>query len=139
MDEPTSRPNAVGDGRYLMIVGVMLLLIIASLVFLWWRERRNARHLQSLLEAARSQPAGQQELLSRLAGMKVTGPDAIRRNDMPRLEMTVNGETRQVILISAGAGRRMGFEPGDLVRVAESAEPPADGGQVSPTSRPMEQ
>ncbi|MFP4353578.1 MAG: EGFR-like transmembrane domain-containing protein [Phycisphaerae bacterium] len=133
-DQATS-PNAdnaqVIDGRYMLIVGGLLLAIIATLGVLWIRERRsriNLQHqtanLQQALQEAQRQASMAQQMLSAQLGNQLG--DMVL--PVEEAEMVVTGDPpRREITVLAEAARRVGpFRPGDVIRVAEPIDPPPD-------------
>ena len=120
------------DSRYLLLVGGMLVLIIVLLGVLWMRERNARIAAEDRLARLRIQQqpgqmgqALQQMILRRQ--MEVVG--AIRREDLPRERGVLDGRPVTVIHLGASGGRRLGFEPGDVVAI--SSEPAS-----APSSEP---
>lgn len=106
------------DTRYLAVVGVLLVMIIASLAALWLMERqRRVAAQQQLAEAGN--PLS--ELLKKVDGPapgglpRARGEAALGAEDIIRKTPTEGGDE---LTITAAAGERLGLSPGDVVTVA---------------------
>jgi hypothetical protein len=117
-----SRPINVADGRYLLVVGGLMVLIVLLLAGLWLIERRTTRDLADRLRALRQDVGrrGQVEDMLRqmLRGGRPPETRPLERDDLPVETVTWNGRPRAVFRISAADGRRIGLRPGDAVVVA---------------------
>ena len=131
MDERKDFAGAVGsEGKHYAIVGGLLVLIILLLSALWLRERRARVRAQRDLATLREDAAGRLQLQAAMGRMIRGGAAADRRplprEDLPRETVRWNGQTREVLRVSAAAGRRIGLRPGDAVVVsADPASAPA--------------
>lgn len=129
------------DLKYFAVVGVLLLMIIASLCALWLKERSNANQLAGRVRQLRSRRLSQAQLRqmvsSRLAAARSGGVQPIRREDVYKAPATLDGEKVQVLHISPDAGRRLGFRPGDVIHVGREAAETAPATQESPADDPM--
>ncbi|MFB3891029.1 MAG: hypothetical protein ACE15C_03290 [Phycisphaerae bacterium] len=112
------------DSTYLIIVGALLLLIIAALAILWMTERRG--RLRAEAEAASAKRISQ-ALQNAIAEFALRPPAAtvpatapISRADAFSKTANIDGRERTVFLISAEAGRRFGFLPGDVIEVGNA-------------------
>lgn len=133
MAEHQNGSAAGGEGRQVLWIGGLLVLVIALLVVLWVRERtRRAR-----AEASVAQLQERLAILQQLGGISL-GPGAlgglsmggggvqpIRRDDLAGEEGQFLGRAATILRISAEAGTRLGFRPGDVVVVGERPQPPA--------------
>lgn len=123
-EQPTSPDQA--DTKYLIIVGGLLMVIIATMCLLWMRERGKRMEAESKLAEINSRDAKVQSVLSQLMGGEpgesmrpaVASARPVERGDLRPVAGTLNGEAVQVFEVSASAGERIGFRPGDVVRVA---------------------
>ncbi|MBI5723060.1 MAG: hypothetical protein HZA50_03800 [Planctomycetes bacterium] len=126
-------PQAAGDAKFLIIVGGLLLLIIICLAMLWFVERRKRGAAeQNVAELVQYQ----QKLQSVMTKMPAMFPQidlpskAVIRQDLAAEQANLNGKPAPLFRISASAGRRMGFEPGDLILIgpepAATASAPAN-------------
>ena len=105
------------DVKYFVIVGLLLVIIMAVLAQLWQleRERRitaEKRLLEMYLE---------ESLRTKVEGVaRREKEEAVAdRKELPRETVKWNGTPREVLLIDAEEGRRMGFEAGNLIHVRE--------------------
>ncbi len=138
-DPKPDAPAASTDGRYLLIVGGLLLAIIVILAALWLRERQAAVSARADLARLRARGVGQARLQQALGRMMAAsrpagrgaGVRAIPREDLPSETVRWNGRPRTVLRLGAGAGRRIGLEPGDVIVVS----PPASGPATAPARR----
>ena len=117
-----SAPQGRGDGRYFLAVGVLLVLIIAALAALWLIERSRRMEAQREL-ASRPQAMDLRSMLPVLRGQggaegQLVAP--VRREDQLHRPANLDGKGVTAVLISAEAGSRLGFQPGDVVLVAEA-------------------
>ncbi len=141
MTQTAQQPSTdQADTRYLLIVGGLLMVIIATMCLLWMRERGKRIEAENKLANINSRDAKLQSVLSQLVGEPGEGMRPgpagvtmrpIERGDLRPAAGTLNGEAAQVFEVSASAGERIGFRPGDVVRVA--ATPPASQPATAPT------
>jgi len=112
--QSTDRPEAARDTRFLLVVGAMLLVIIASLSALWLRER--ARRIRA--EVAYTRVRGINRRLEGVLG-KVLSQQAprVRRSRLPVDIHQLDGQPRRVLHLDARQAERLGFAPGDLISV----------------------
>jgi len=130
--ESTETPPAGAPGRrdwHLTLVLALMVIIMASLGALWLLERRRRTdaegELAETVQRSRQMQATMGRIMGgglRLPGAGVTG--AVRREDLPVKTRTLDGRATKVLRISASAGERFGFEPGDVIEVAEPASEP---------------
>jgi hypothetical protein len=135
--DPNERPaRRHCDIGYFALVGGLLVVIIATLAVLWMMERTKRLNAESRLDLAEYQLAGaegkvavmtqkMQGLVSVLRPALTSGPDEAAATPIDRSELApargvLNGQEVLVFDIRASEGRRMGFLPGDVIRVAVS-------------------
>lgn len=123
-----------------VVVG-LLLLIFGLLTFMWYRERKGRiSWQQKAIELSETvtlmqQSAPMMQQMAAQAADRHGGP--VRRDDLPTRTVQVDGQPRTAVLISATAGQRMGFLPGDWVIVAEAPAPePATPAATAPATAP---
>jgi len=132
MDEPNDTPGGArgSESKQYAVVGGLLVLIILLLSALWLRERRGRVRAEGDLAAFQRNVAGRLQLQAAM-GKMLRGPGEVSRRplareDLPRETVRWNGQPRDVLRVSAAAGRRIGLRPGDAVIVsAEPASAPA--------------
>lgn len=133
MDEaPSPRPTAAqADIKYLAFVGGLLVLIVAALASLWLMERARRVNAENQLDHANRKAEGLQAVFGQMLTERSQAAigEAIQRSDLAPKTGSLDGLPVSVFEISASAGRRIGFLPGDVIRV--SPERPA----TSPSTR----
>jgi hypothetical protein len=121
------------DSRYLIIVGALLLVIIGSLAALWMMERNRRITAENDLVAANGKMQSLQTAL--LGKMMAAGEGAavppINRRLIPSKEAQLGADRVRVFDVTSEAGRMIGFEPGDVIRVLPD-QPPASGPSTAP-------
>ncbi len=119
-EENLSESAVKSDNRYFLIVGVLLLVIIAALASLWLLER--SRRLQAENDLSRI-THDYSSLKTVMDKYFLTSTDRsatpVRRDDLLVRQMEVDGKFQQAFYISPSAGKRFGFEPGDLILVGQ--------------------
>ena len=121
LDGSAARGSAAADARFQIIVAALMVLIIAALAGLWLIERnRRIRAERELAEFSQRQLQAQ-AMLSQLAmgGLEPQTTPRINRADLPPELVTLEHMGRTMLKISADAGERLGFLPGDIVFVAD--------------------
>ncbi len=134
-DQPggtTSQP-----GLQLALIGGLLVLIIALLSFLWMRER--SRRFEAEIQLAElSQSMSHDPVAQFMRKMSIRKMPAqvqgVRREDLPIRIVDLDERSRRLFRVSAAAGERMGFLPGDVIEVAG----PADADSDAPASLPSD-
>ncbi len=115
------------DGKYQIAVGILMVLIIGSLAALWVMERNRRvkaeknlakQRQRSPLQAALQQMAASQIPIGR-DGAEPTAAGLLREDILCVEKVKWEGRARALVRINASAGRRLGFQPGDLVDVAQ--------------------
>lgn len=124
-------PQPRADSRQLVIVGGLMLLIIGLLAFLWTRERsRRVTAQRQLAVLHQRHDALNTTLANVLVGRAEDSSRKVRREDLPQEQALLNGKKATVMRISATAGERMGFRPGDIIIVSpRPAQPATDSAQ----------
>jgi len=65
-----------------------------------------------------------------LTGQAENSSRAVRRDDLPQEQATLNGRNATALRISAVGGERLGFKPGDIIIVSpRPAQPATDSAQ----------
>jgi hypothetical protein len=111
--------------RYLAVVAGLVLLIVATLAFLWTRERKRriAAEDDAMQCAAQLDKVGaamaQIQLSSLMQRGEEKGIRPFQRQDQVPTAVTVDGARRPAFTLPADAGERFGFAPGDVVLVAQ--------------------
>lgn len=141
--DATDRESRRMDGVYLAAVGALLVVICAALATLWWVERGHrtaaeaqARNLRAKLrQYEQFQKLGGPSLLS-LAGVPPAtqpGPEPVRRDQLTVQTVEFAGKSREVLLIPADVGQRLGFQVDDLILVSRPPRPrPPDKPATAP-------
>ena len=125
-EQVRNEPPQRNESGYLQVAGALLLVIIVCLSVLWLRE--HGARLTAQQQAAASE-ARLQKLAQVLAALPTTVPasavEPVNRQDLPQRTVQVGDQRRTVLSISAAAGARFGFRPGDIIEVAAmpSTEP----------------
>ena len=130
--ESTETQLAGGPGRrdwHLMLVLGLMVIIMASLGALWLLERRRRTDAERELAVTVQHSRQMQATMGQIMGGGLRPPSAgatgaVRREDLPVETRTMDGRTTRVLRLSASAGERFGFEPGDVIEVAEPAGEP---------------
>ncbi len=128
--EQSTPPNAIvaaaGDARFVLAVGLMLVLIIGMLAFLWQRERKTRVGLESDLAQVRKDAQQRMQALQGLMGQaapsSVGGVEPFSwlkdRDAAPAAKAVVDGLPYAAVRITGEAGERLGFRPGDVICVS---------------------
>jgi len=113
------------DVKYAVIVAALLVLIIAVLGQLWLIERNRRVDAEGRL-AEMYLKERLQEAANALAvtegGERVL---PVHRDELPAQTVQWNGQDKAVLILGEPAGKAMGFAPGDVIMVAQEAEPSA--------------
>ncbi len=132
METTEDRP-ADGSGKrdwHLTLVVALMVVIMASLGALWLLERRRRTDAERELAETMHRSRQLQTTMGRLMGGGIRPPgggaNAVRREDLPVETRTIDGREARVLRISASAGERFGFEPGDVIEVSESPDKPGE-------------
>ncbi len=142
-ETPSDQPGGATSqpALQLALIGGLLVLIIALLAFLWMRERsrrfeaeiRLAELSQKMSQSMSQDPVA--EFLRKMSIRKIPAQvQGVRREDLPAKRVDLDGRSRRLFRVSAAAGERMGFLPGDVIEVAG----PADAGGDAPASLPSD-
>ena len=138
----SAKPSRQGDGKFLAAVGVLTLIILATLVFLWQRERRarlEAEQQSADTRMFRNMLTPRGGVLPFAPGGADEGADEhagpVNRADLPVETVEWRDRQRPLLRISASAGLRFGFLPGDLVDVGDDA-PATEPDVETPASPP---
>ena len=98
-DSPTPQgPNSGSDTRYLIIAGVLLVVIIASLSVLWVRERRARFEAQCRAAELKLDNDRLQDVMGKiLIGNSASAVRPIRREDLPARTINIAGTARRLL------------------------------------------
>ena len=124
------------SGRYLAMVGGLLILIIAMLAVLWVRERSRRVEAETTAAELKKENAKLQFIL----GMTFKGGAApstapaeegpssppiqpFQRQDQVPVTVTLDGAKRAAFRLSAEGAARFGFREGDVILVMPRAAP----------------
>lgn len=133
--------SAQGEGKYLLVVGGLLVVICAALAVLWVRERSArvaaetlAAGLQAQLQRDQLGGALREGMLppGMLGAMGRGSVAPLRREMLSARTVECSGRRRQMLLVPAETGKQLGFEIGDLILISE---PPAPATRPGATSR----
>ena len=111
------------ETRWLALLAALLVVIVAALGVLWLKERRA--RIEAEREIARQ---GRGRGLQSMLGQMLQAPPPriapgglrpVRREDLYRETVEFKGRTTTVCYIAAEAGKRFGFQGGDVIVVAE--------------------
>jgi len=127
------------DGKYFAVVGALLVMICAALAVLWILERRgrlraesDAVQLRRDLQIAAAL-AARGSMMSGMGAMGGAGHGArlraVQREELATQLVEYSGQPKQVLVLPAGTGRRLGFQVGDVIVVSAAVT-------TAPSSRP---
>ena len=109
---------------YWYLVCVLLLVIIGCLAYLWSSEHNSRvaaqNDLKALSDRDRQQNEAVQAFLSRING--AVAP--LQADERSSHTVTIEGRSRQAVVISDDTARRLGFAPGEVI-LAGSGNSPA--------------
>lgn len=118
-----------GDSKFMLAVGVLMVLLIALLGGLWLRER-NAR-INDVAKIRRAYEAQMPQVTPAISPMALQSMLAAPQRESAKLgvadvvaveQQELSGEMVRVTRITAQAGARIGLEPGQVLLVSP---PPA--------------
>ena len=138
--QPTPTDPATVDGRYMLLVGGLLLVICLTSAVLWFLERRRRVQTESDLIDMAEQVSSLRAILAKggaLGGMMSRGPQPVDRDSLTSWTVPLDGRPRRVLLLSAHSGRELGFHVGDLVWVCAPAGQAGEAPDTRPASRPI--
>jgi hypothetical protein len=147
-DQPKAKPS--DDAKFFVTIAVLLVLIIATLSALWIRERSTRREAErALAQSSQFMPNQLNSILAQMSVGRAQSMPAkpIDRADLQTGTVSLDGQDRPVFRISASAGGRMGFLPGDVVIVSmpasapsgdEPAQPADSASSTMPASQPAQ-
>ncbi len=115
-------PQAGGasDGKYVLVVGGLLALIVIALAALYLRERSARIDAQEDLVEQREQfrSAMMHSALSGFSGGKAAGP-ALDPRELRSGQVTLDGRTRPAVFIDPDAAADLGLRSGEVLIVEE--------------------
>ena len=134
------------SGRYLVMVGGLMILIVAMMAVLWVRERSRRVDAEAMVVELKRENAKLQLVLGMTmksgpamsAGPTEEGPSLPRiqpfqRQDQFPVPVTLNGVQREAYRLPADAAARFGFREGDVILVMPRGAPTS-----TPASAPIE-
>ena len=140
---PPGRNRRQSDTLYLAVAGGLLLVICGALAILWVVERRHRVSAEverdqlrvKLSRYEHFQKMGGASLLALAAGAgpAQAGPEPLRREGLVVQRVEHAGRTRDLLLVPAGVGRRLGFEVDDLILISR---PPTSAPSRAPATAP---
>lgn len=113
---PSREAETRSAQRQFLLIGGLLVVMIAMLAFLWTRERRMRKQVEGELARTTIRQEALNQTLGNLLMRQVSG-QAVRREDLPARRAQLDGEPVTLLQLSTAAGERLGFAPGDLIRV----------------------
>ena len=105
------------DKRFVLAVGGLMLVIILLLPGLWLRMRKQVVRLRGDIN--------QQRMMVQSAMAVHMQQLAVKRDELPTRDATLDGRRVKMLRVSADAGAPMGFLPGDVIII-----------EAAPASRP---
>jgi len=138
---PPASPDgsSASDGKYMVVVAALLVLICATTAGLWILERRARVKVEEDYLALDQQMRTLRQMLAQGAipgvGVQGRGVEPVRRERLAAQQMELGGQQRQVLLVPAELGRGLGFEVGDLALICPPVVP-AGGPTTRPASGP---
>ena len=129
------RPNTDADGSvrpaakrglepwFAYTVGLLLLAVIAALTGLSLRFHARALRAQVQLHDMRGNLDKAESALSIFGANVAELTPRLDRQSLRRTTVTLDGRPVEVMELSAGVGRTLGLEAGDILRVGPGADP----------------
>ncbi len=121
-DDGAGKPAPQAPGRFVFIVGVLMVMIVALLAGLWLRARIRA----TTAEFAAAQLRERNDKLEALVGRILLGgaiQPAVARSSLQTKAVHVDGREITALRLPAAMAKTWGFEPGDVI-LADRAAPP---------------
>jgi hypothetical protein len=119
-DTPDDATRNASPANWL-IVGLAMLMLF-SLAGLWVMERGKRTKLQRYVDKLREQ----NQLIGEMVLDHAQAASPVDRQSLPAQPVTFDGTNRTALLLSASVGKRLGFQPGDvLIVTAPPATAPA--------------
>ncbi len=134
LQKPTQPASSNISPVFAWVILGLMLLIIATLSALWYRERSARVAAQGDLAAMAAQYQKLQQTIGSFLGGAAVPPQAsakpVDRDDLTPQNVALDGKARSAYTISAKAGERIGFQSGDVIIISPAA---ASGPAVGPT------
>ena len=135
---PSPQPKTRQDFWYNLALGALVVLIIASLAMLWTRERHRRQNAEGDLMTLGQQYQQLKMAYAQMAVANLGGAEGrsvsirpVVREDLMPTRGNLDGQTVPLYRITEATGKRMGFEPGDMIWVTPA---PATQPQSQPAS-----
>lgn len=135
--DPSSAPGPAAqttqsDNRFSIAVAILMLLIVALVTTLWLRANRRALNAELQVQQLLVQDQKLQSMLQQLLLQKPPQFNIVRQT-LPTRKATLDGRPVQALVLASDLGQMIGFEPGDVILVAEK---PAAGPTSTASSAP---
>ncbi len=120
------KPAIPGAG-YLAVIGALVVVIMISLAVLWMTERlrRDAAEVELTRVKRKNTQLGDALTGGFISSGGPSGARPVVRDDLPQKYVTLDGRRKSALLIGASAGKRFGFQPGDVIIVSQAQTRPA--------------
>ena len=123
------KSTAEADARFYLIVSLLLGVMVAVLVWMWWSQRSqriNAQQAANQLGVQLQQMQMSNQFRGMLPQFDPVKPAATKLDRQATATVTLpfNGSDRPVIVISPTQGSDLGLLAGDLLWVSPSTTPP---------------
>ena len=119
-DEGAGKPAPQAPARFLFIVGVLMVMIVALLAGLWLRARIRA----TTAEFAAAQLQDRNDKLEALLGRILLGgaiQPKVARDSLQTKPVRIDGREVTALRLPAAMAKTWGFEPGDVILADRAA------------------
>lgn len=107
------------DDSYLMWTCGLMAIIIVALAVLWIQQRRRAQHAIRQLNQLSAERDGQTDEVAEMLRGRMLAHRPIRIDH----DVTIDGRPVTALLVTAGTGRTLGLDPGDVLIVDQEIPP----------------
>lgn len=123
MNAPTTSPTSQArpDRLYTLLVGGLIVLIVATLLYLWVNERKRRKSAEAALTKMQraNQLLSQHAMGGGLFGGGPGGQSLSARDIVAKGPGELNGQPCTVLTVGADTASRLGLSPGEVLRVAD--------------------
>jgi hypothetical protein len=131
-ENATTEQTVTLSGRYVIVVGGLVVLIIGILAYLYAREVKRTREARVYIAQLEKQKEQIRQALMQMGpfGTKLEAPEPaaaaattvrpFQREDHVPVPVTLDGERRQAYRLPASGAMRFGFREGDVILVTGS-------------------